>query len=179
MAAQLRTMAVYARQADLDAQFTAELRGAIEREGREAVLYSERDPNTMRAEMKRWGIVVDERFFRYPINPDYRERNAALDRLLEEGITSTLDRMAGALERVGPRLDRQTAGVARVALAQDDAWWDGYCSSIWDTFKLIQLDATVICPLAAAPWFGFLFVYPCLALQLAALLFFLIWVFYC
>jgi hypothetical protein len=179
-AAQLRTLAVYGRRIDVDAQMRAAVSALIERDGRDAVLYLERDLKSIRAKLKRFGAVPDERLLSVPNDLDYAARSAALDGLQRSGLTARWDRVATLLERGAPGIDRRPATIVRVR--QDDAdWWQGFCDQLWSEYKEVQLVSGAICGVALLPIpivqvaAGVL----CVAQELAALILLIIYAGYC
>lgn len=178
-AAQLRTLAVYSRQTDVDGRVKGALRDLIDKEGRNAVLFREPDENAMRAELKRHGFNVDERAQRPPRALDLRTRNAALETLLTGGVTATYEQIAGLLERAAPQIDRRNGSVVRVALAQDAAWWSGFCAELWEQFVEAQEYANLVCTVAAIPYVGVVAIYACIAAQSAAVFLYSVYWVYC
>lgn len=170
-ATQLRTMAVYSRQIDLDAKLKSALASRIDQEGRDAVLYQRPDRAHLRAELKRYGADVDERFL-VETELNYAQRGAALDRLMHGGVSASWERLAATLDRIAPALDRRAAQVVRVGRQQPDAaWYEGYCRELWNQYTETQFLAAAICASVAIPVIGVAFVAPCAAYQLAALLY--------
>ena len=130
-ASQLRTLAVYSRRIDLDAQLTSALHDLIERDGRDALLYREPDRDHLRAELKRYGLSIDNRLSA-PSNLDHAQRSAALASLLRGGVTGGWERMAAILERGAPEVDRRVIGLVRVSrqITYDAAYWEGSCKEL-------------------------------------------------
>lgn len=177
-AAHLRTLAVYGRTIGIDAQVRGGVSALIERDGRDGVLYAEIDRERMRAELKRYGAQPDERVLNTPLSLDYSRRRAALDAFLASGITDSWDKTAATLERMAPELDRRFSTVVRVR--QDDpAYWEGYCKEIWSQYQEAQLLAAALCASAALPIVGTAFVPLCIAHQMAALLFVMLYAGHC
>ena len=166
---QLRTLAVYGRQAGLDANLTAGINALIERDGRDRVLYVEVDRQRLLADLKAYGAQVDERLLAAPITLDYAARSVALNGLLQSGFAVRLDRIAALLERIAPAVDRRMATALRVNQIQyDEEYWKGYCAELWSQYSETQFLAAAICASAALPIIGVAFVPLCIAQQLAA-----------
>lgn len=149
LAAHLRLLSVYARQVDMDGHLREAIRSRIDREGRNAVLYAEPDPEQRRALMQRYGFRPDPRLEQYPVNPTHTMREAALESLLRDGITPVFDRIATLAELVARPLDRARASI--VTIQDDRDWWAGYCTELWNQYQTAQMLATPFC-WAAAYW---------------------------
>src|SRR5688572_23848088 len=171
-AAQLRMLAVYGRTIDIDAQVKSGVAALVERDGRDGVLYADIDRDRMRAELKRYGALVDDRLLNTPLNLDHARRSAALDAFLASGVTPHWDRIASMLERLAPGLDRRVSNVVRVQTGyQDPEYWKGYCAELWEQYRETQFMATAMCAAAALPIVGAAFVPLCIAHQLTATLY--------
>jgi hypothetical protein len=177
-AAQLRTLAVYGRAEGFDARVTSGVSTLIERDGRDGVLYAEIDRDRIRAELKRYGARADERGLGTPLTLDYATRSAALNAFLTSGITDRWERNAATLERMAPELDRRFSTVVRVS-QYDAAYWEGYCKEIWSQYQETQLLSAALCASAALPLVGAAFVPMCIAHQLAALIFLMVYSGHC
>ena len=173
-ASQLRTLAVYGRTIGIDAQVKSGVSTLIERDGRDGVLYADIDGDRMRAELKRYGAQADERALSTPLRLDYAGRSAALNALLSSGITDRWDKTAATLEWMAPELDRRFSTVLRVS-QNDPAYWEGYCKEVWSQYQEAQLLAAALCAAAALPIVGAAFVPLCVAHQMAALFFVLLY----
>jgi hypothetical protein len=168
-ASQLRTLAVYGRTVSIDAQVKSGVSTLVERDGRDGVLYTEIDRDRMRAELKRYGAQVDERLLNTPLDLDHARRSAALNLFLASGITPHWDRIATTLERLAPELDRRFSTVVRVQNGfQDPEYWKGYCEELWAHYRETQFLAAALCASAALPIVGAAFVPLCVAHQVAA-----------
>jgi hypothetical protein len=111
---------------------------------------------------------------------DVRSRNAAVEKLLKEGVTPTWDRLATMLDRAAPAIDRRNGSIVRVALsAQDAEYWAGYCSALWSNFLDTQQMATAVCAFMTIPWFGVILWPSCVALQGGAAVLLLFYAFQC
>jgi hypothetical protein len=97
-ATQLRTLAVYGRQTGVDADLKAGINLLLERDGRDRVLYTEIDQARVLADLKAYGVQVDERLLAAPITLDYTARSAVLGSLLQSGPSLRLERIAALLE---------------------------------------------------------------------------------
>jgi hypothetical protein len=175
-AAQLRTLAVHGRATDLDARVNSALGALIERDGRDAVLYTEINHERMRAELKRYGAQADERLLNATVRLDYAARSAALNSLLTRGVTTRWGITAATLELVAQEMDRRTSTLRRVSRQSgqgggyDPAYWEAYCESLWSHYSETQFLAAAICATAALPVIGVVVVPLCIAYQLAALM---------
>ena len=179
-AAQLRNLAIYSRQTNVDTTLATEIRALVEKEGRDALLYRTPDRDHVVAELKRYGAQVDERLLNVDINLDHAARVATFDRFLRTGISTTWEQIASTLERLAPELDRRAAsGLLRVNRRQDAAYWEGYCKEIWSQYSETQFLAGVICATAALPVIGVAFGANCIAYQLAAVVFAMCYATYC
>jgi hypothetical protein len=168
-ASQLRTLAVYGRQAGLDANLRAGINALIERDGRDRVLYVEVDRQRLLSDLKAYGAQVDERLLAAPITLDYAARSATLSGLQQSGFALRLERVAALLERVAPAVDQRMATTLRVNQIQyDEEYWKGYCGELWSQYSETQFLAAAICASAALPIIGAAFVPLCAAHQLAA-----------
>jgi hypothetical protein len=166
---QLRTLAVYSRQAGLDADLKSGINALVERDSRDRVLYVEVDRQRLLSDLKAYGAQVDERLLAAPIALDYAARSAALNGLLQSGFALRLERIAALLERVAPAVDRRMATTFRVNQIQyDEEYWKGYCAELWSQYSETQFLAAAICASAAIPIIGAAFVPLCAAHQLAA-----------
>jgi hypothetical protein len=153
LAAQLRTLAVYDRQIGVDDQVRGGLRQLVNREGRNSVLYAEPDIEMRRRNLQSYGFRGDARQQRFPALPTHAEREAALNTLLERGVTPVFDRMAALADRIASRIDASPA--RPIAYAQDDDWWRGFCAELWNEYQQAQVLASPVCTLAK--WFTAMF----------------------
>jgi hypothetical protein len=176
-AAHLRTLAVYGRRIDVDTTMRSAVGALIERDGRDGVLYLQSDLQKVRAELKRFGAQPDERILSAPSTLDYAARNAAVNRLLQSGLTGGWERIAAALERMSPGVDQRASSVVRVR--QDADYWEGYCRQLWSEFSEVQFLAGVMCATALLPVVGIAFAPFCVAHQLAAALMAVVYAGYC
>ena len=180
LASHLRTLTVYARQIDLDGQIRAAVRDLVAAEGRDAVMYHERDVATRRKVLEQYGFRVDPNLLNHQGTPaDYKRRAAALDAVLAGGLTPALRRMAATLERLAPELERRS-GVrfAPVSARQDAAYWQGFCQSLYEDYQEAQDIAKPVCWAAAMPFMSFLSA-GCAAAEGTAMAFLSMYVIYC
>ena len=168
-ASQLRTLAVYGRSIDLDVTVKKGMAQLVERDGRDAVLYTEVNRDRIRAELTRYGAQPDERFFNRPLTLDYASRSAALNDVLASGVVVRLERMAGAMERAASDIDRRTGTAVRVS-RQDQAYWDSYCQALWSYFSETQWMAVLHCAAVMLPIIGIAFAPLCIVYEMAALI---------
>ena len=180
-AAQLRTLAVYGRQSDLDGAVRSAINTLVERDGRDAVLYHEPDLARVRADLKSYGAQPDERVLTAPVTLDYAARSAALNGLLQSGMSIRWERIATNLERLAPAIDQRMATIIRVGQVEnhDPAYWEGYCTELWNQYKETQFLAAPICASAALPIIGAAFAPLCAAYQLAATFLAIVYAGYC
>jgi hypothetical protein len=180
VAAQLRTLAVYGRQQNVDASVRSAVNTLVEQEGREHVLYLEPNRERMRAELKRFGAEPDERLLGLPSQLDYSTRNAVLNDLQRSGLTARWERLAAIFERGGPGVDKRGETVVRVR--QDDAdWWQGFCTQLLSEYQESQLLTGAICATALLPIpiFQVAASLLCVAQQLAALISLVVYAGFC
>jgi hypothetical protein len=180
-AAQTRTLAVYGRQNGLDDRLRSALSTLIDRDGRSAVLYDEVDRNRLRADLKAYGAVPDERLLGLQVMLDYTARNAALNGLLQTGLSVRLERISNALDRRAPAVDERSGTIVRVAQqpTYDEEYWKGYCAELWNQYTETQFLAVPICASAALPIIGVVFAPVCAAYQLAAMFLAIVYAGYC
>jgi hypothetical protein len=176
LAMQLRMLAVYERQLGVDDHVRAAAREMVDREGRGAILYAEPDVEGRRRAMRQYGFRPDDRGPDLTPPPTHAQREAALDRLLAEGITPAFDRLATAAELVGRELDRRSVKAINIALQDDADYIRGYCESIWDSYQDAQLMAIPFC--LAAKYFEWM-TPSCLALEGGAAILLLAWIIKC
>jgi hypothetical protein len=175
----LRTLAVYGRQHDLDTHLRAAAGEAIRAEGRDVFLLREPDAGAMRAELERYGFQLDDRTRHLTLPHDLRRRSAAIDTLLNEGVTPTWDRLAAIFEQAAPAIDRRNGSIVRVGLVRQDAdYWVAFCKSLWAHYQEAQLLATAGCVFMAIPFVGVIFSPACAALQGGAAVTLLMYVMY-
>jgi hypothetical protein len=110
VAGTLRLLAAHYQAGEVDAQVKKQLRAAIARDGRDAVLRWEADAAMFAAEARNFGVTVPVP--REPFNLAAREH--ALDGMLKHGCTNALLATAAELTRLAPQLDRMgTTPIAR------------------------------------------------------------------
>ena len=179
-AAQLRSLAVYARATGLDARVKSGLATLAEREGRDNVLYAEIDRDRMRAELKAYGVQSpDERLLTAQHGLDYAGRKAIVDAVMTAGPAANWEKLAAMLELSAQGLDRRQnqGSVVRVSLQDpnDTEYWRAYCETLMEYLKETQLLAGLHCAAAMLPVIGVAFAPLCAAYQLAALIYGLIY----
>jgi hypothetical protein len=160
LAAQLRTMAVYERQLDVDNQVRTALRALVERDGRNAILYAEPDVQKQRQNLQAYGFRVPGRGREVPLYPTHQQREATLDALLEGGITPAFESMAATADRVARRVD--ASRTPTIASQSDRDWWIGFCTQLFAEYQKAQLMAAPVCLIA--DYFSYL-VPSCAALE--------------
>lgn len=162
VAAQLRTIALYQRQLNVDDQVRAMLRDVVDRQGRNALLYAESD-EMRRQTLLSYGFRLERINPRQQIIATHEAREAALTALLTEGITPTFDRLANTADTIAIRIDRpRLKAVAFGAQDPDQEWWAGFCAELFKQYEQAQLIAAPVC--AVAQYFSYI-VPSCAALQ--------------
>jgi hypothetical protein len=140
-ALQLRTVALYAQELDLDSRVKRGLRAAVSDRGRDAVMYEKVDRAKLGNAVRTFGLRVDN--FPDPSNIDYPTRAARLDALLAGGVTPSLLHAADVLSSISVTLDRQaalaTGGVLRV-----QTWSSGFCQQIQHEIARLQADLAAV-----------------------------------
>ena len=162
-AAQLRTLAVYGRQQDLDRQIRAAVGQAIETQGRQGLIWGEPDHARRRAELERYGFKIKEPRNDAWVPPEWRRREAALDALRTEGVTGRFDRWAAVLERAAAAADRRGPVLQVARVRQDTEYLKAYCASLLDDYKEAEALAAVACVMMAVPLVGVIFSAACTA----------------
>ena len=178
VASQLKTLAVYAKQIDLDAHVRAGVRDLVAAHGRDAVMYHEIGRAERQASLERFGFRVEARALNYPLTPDYNVRAATLDALLAAGVSPMWQRMARTLEQAAPEIDRRRSQVVPVAARQDKDWIKAFCESLWNEYEQAQLMAAPVCWASTLPGGSFL-IPTCVALEGGAMSLLLAYLFYC
>jgi hypothetical protein len=148
IAAQLRTAAVRGTQIDLDATARTGVEQLIRRRGRDAVLAIEIDAAKTKAQLKRYGIEVDERWFAAGL-PDHAMRRKALDVLLSGGVTEILTHAGRVFDKMGSILDAHASAVARVRHAQSDPQWWAFCWGLLIEIMMLMAQAGPVCEASA------------------------------
>jgi hypothetical protein len=146
---QLRTLAVYDRQIDLDTRLRRAVRQLVDREGRNAVLYAEPDEEMRRKNLQSFGFRPQNRVRQSPLAPSHAEREAALDAVLQSGVTPVFERLAATADRIAGRID--TSPARRVG--DDSDWWRGFCGELWNQYQQAQYMASPAC--FAAKYFSY------------------------
>jgi hypothetical protein len=178
LSAQLRTLAVYGKQIDLDGRVRTAVAELVAAQGRETVMFHEVERATRKKSLEGFGFKVEPRALDYAINPDYGTRAAALDALLTGGVSPTWQRMAATLDQMAPELDRRGGDIVAVSARQDAVWYGAFCDALWREYEMAQLMAAPICWGAALPMGAFL-APACVALEGGAMALLFIYLFYC
>lgn len=178
-AAQLRTLTVYARASGLDETVKSRVSALIARDGRYNVMYQEPDLEHLRSELRAYGAQPDERLLKAPVTLDYAARGAALDSLLQSGVSARWERLAATLDRLALEVDRRSAGVVRVSRQTEADFWAGYCKQLWSEYSEVQFMTVTLCASAMIPVVGIAFAPICIAHQLAATMLALVYGVYC
>jgi len=178
-AAHLRTLTVYGRQSGLDETVKARVAALVARDGRYNVMYLSPDRTHLLSELRAYGAQPDEQLVNATVTLDYAARGAALDALLQSGITARLERLAAILDRLAPEVDRRSAGVLRASRQTDADYWKGYCQQLWIEYSELQFESAILCAAAVVPLIGFAFAPVCVAYQLAATVLALVYGAYC
>ena len=177
-AAHLRTLTVYGRQTGLDEAVKSRVGALVARDGRYNVMYLETDLVHLRSELRAYGAQPDERLLKAPVTLDYAAREAALDSVLQSGVTARWERLAAIFDRLAPEVDRRSAGVIRVSQTEAD-FWAGYCKQLWSEYSEVQFLTAALCASALIPIIGVGFAPICIAHQLAATFLALVYGVYC
>jgi hypothetical protein len=144
IAAQLRTAAIRGRQIDLDAAARAGLDRLIRRRGRHAVLAIDVDRAKTKAQLKRYGIEVGDRWLAAN-PPDHATRTRALDALISGGVTDVLTHSARVFDKVGSVLDARASVIARVRHAQGDPMWWSFCWGLLTEIMMLWAQVGPVC----------------------------------
>ncbi|HVZ21071.1 MAG TPA: hypothetical protein VG871_08415 [Vicinamibacterales bacterium] len=144
-ALQLRTVALYAQELDLDSSVKRGLRAAVANRGRDAIMYAPVDKVKLAKGVEPFGLRIDD--FPDAGAIDYPTRAARLDALLAGGITPSLSHAADVLDASAVVLDRQ-ASVATGGMLRVQSWTTGFCDQIQR--ELNRLQAELSATLAAA-----------------------------
>ena len=178
-AAHLRTLTVYGRQTGLDERVKSQVAALVARDGRYNVMYLEPDYEHLRSELRAYGAQPDEQLLKAAVTIDYAARGAALDSLLQSGISGRWERLAATLDRLAPEVDRRGGGVVRVSRQTEADYWEGYCKQLWSEYSEVQWLTGPICASALIPVIGVAFAPLCIAHQLAATMLALVYGVYC
>jgi hypothetical protein len=148
IAAQLRTAAVRGAQMDIDATTKKGVQQLIRGRGRDAVLAIEINKTAVMAQMKRYGIEIDDR---WPASRtlDYATRVKALDAVIGGGVTDVLSHTADVFEQIGSAVDRRRGTVARVRHSQSDPEMWSLCSQLLGEIGMLLGQAGPICEASA------------------------------
>jgi hypothetical protein len=149
IAAQLRTASARSAQLDLDTAARKGVQQLIGSRGREAVLAIETDRAQMKAQLKRYGMEVEDRWFAAGVLEE-ETRRRALDALTSGGVTGVLSHGAGVFEKLGSacdRLARSTAGVRRIQF--EDPLISSICWQIAGEIAMLWGQAGPICEASA------------------------------
>jgi hypothetical protein len=144
-AVHFRTLAVYGQQAGIDAQTKTAVRDLVHSKGRDAVLDLQIDRPRVLAQLKKYGVSVDEGWFpTYTIDRSIRAH--ALDDLSGIGITGRLARVAANVEHVAAELDRRASRLSGIRLVQsDDSWRIDFCARLWLDVSVQSAHAAMLC----------------------------------
>jgi hypothetical protein len=148
IAAQLRTAAVRGAQIDIDATANEGVQQLIRRRGRDAVLTIDINKTAVRAQMKQYGIEIDDR---WPASRtvDQATRMKALDAVISGGVTGVLSHTAHVFEQIGSAVDRRRGSVARVSHVQSDPEMWSLCSQLLGEIGMLLGQAGPICEASA------------------------------
>jgi hypothetical protein len=157
LSSSLRLLAAWGASAQLDARVKDTLRGAIARDGRDAVLWRNVDAVKFRADARDLGFDGSS-LAPLPTLPavDYRTREIVLNDILENGVTARWRKAADTLDAAGTALDLRTAstrGAVTLAAQLDPE----ICAVISQQMFWLNVEMAFWC----APWFWW-FPYGCL-----------------
>ena len=144
IAAQLRTAAVRSGQVGIDAAATSGVQRLIRSRGRDAVLAIDIDRARMKAQLERYSIEVDDRWFAAGL-PDHAMRRKALDILIGGGVTDVLTHATRVFDKLGSVLDAHAGAVTRVRRVQSDPSWWAICSQLAGEIAMLWGQAIPIC----------------------------------
>lgn len=161
-AAHLSMLTIYTQQSRIDARMAAGFKELVDARRRGEV-DAEIDAARVRATLQRYGIDVDERWFKLP-RPSQQTREKALDDLSRLGVTGMFARMASRFERTATELDRRGGRGARMRLVQDDSWRIGFCEVLWVQVIAASAESAAAC---AAMYFMPQFDAPCMVAQVS------------
>jgi hypothetical protein len=139
------TLAVYARQAGLDAHTKKAMRALVQAKGRDAVLDLEIDRQRLQAELQKYGVDVDERWI--PAHTiDRGIRAHVFEDLSRDGVTKTLASLAATFEHVAGELERRASRPSGVRLIQGgDSWRIEFCAQLWLNVSVQSAHAAMLC----------------------------------
>ena len=144
IAAQLRTAVIRGTQIGLDATARTGVEQLIRRRGRDAVLAIDIDRARTTAQLKRYGIEIDDRWFAAGL-PDEATRTKALEALTSGGVTEVLTHTARVFDKMGSLLDARASAVARVRYAQGDPAWWSFCWGLLTEIMMLVAQLGPIC----------------------------------
>ena len=102
----LRTLTIYAPQIALDEQVRQGVAAAVQRQGREAVLYAEPDMTAMRDELAHLGVAPGSIEFGKFGPPDDTVRRKVLDELLSAGVSPRFIALSTVFDELATARDR-------------------------------------------------------------------------
>jgi hypothetical protein len=157
LSSSLRLLAAWGASSQIDTDVKQALRGAIAREGRDAILWHRPDAAAFRAEARDLGFD-DSSVVPVPAlpAPDAATRQRVLDDMLAHGVTAHWRKAADALDAAAAALDRRASlqrGAATLAGQTDPAT----CTQIAQTLALLNAEMIFWC----GPWFVVWFVEGC------------------
>jgi hypothetical protein len=139
------TLAVYGHQAGIDAPARKAVQDLVHAKGRDAVLDLETDRPRLLAQVKKYGVDVDQRWL--PTHTiDRSIRAHTLEDLSRNGVTSTLAGLAATFEHVAAELDRRGGRLPGIRLVQtDDSWRVDFCAQLWLNVSVQSAHAAMLC----------------------------------
>jgi hypothetical protein len=179
LAAELRTLAVYSRHVDLDARVASSIGALIDEQGPDALMNFQPDRSRLRTELEHYGAVADDRILNAALDLSPDRRTAVLERIRRSGLSTSWEQLAELSEHLAVDLDRRSSSVVRVNRVQDAAYWEGYCTELWNQFSEAQFIAGMICAVAGIPIIGVAVVPLCIAHELGALTLGYVYAAYC
>ncbi|HEY1304183.1 MAG TPA: hypothetical protein VGF24_11570 [Vicinamibacterales bacterium] len=141
VAAQLRFAIVRGAQIGIDGVAKKALR-SLTRSPHGPSLTLDVDTARVKAQLKRYGMEVDDRWFRSARRDDAARRKA-LDVLANDGVTGVLSHAAGILETMGTSIDRVQGPVRRVQIDSFVCW------PLLAEIEVIAVEAAAVCAVSS------------------------------
>lgn len=150
LSSSLRLLAAWGASAQIDQRIKDSLRGAIAREGREALLARPVDPDRLRNEARAFGFDGSSSIVVPDLMPqDDRLRRRVLDDMLADGVTARWRQLADTLDAVAVEVDKRvSAAQGGIMLAAQGN--PATCGQISQQLFYLSAQMTFWC----APWFA-------------------------
>lgn len=135
LASTLRLTAAHYETEGVDTALRSYLQAAIRRDGRDALLQREVDPQMLAAEARGFGLATLP-----ALSPvDYAVRERVLDSLLVRGITPVLTNVAKALDEISDALDAQPLPSLINARQYES------CADIANMLRILEITLAISC----------------------------------